>query len=84
MKSMCKKTIEGDVESFNELVQRHHTRIYGLAYRMLSNPEDAADATQEAFLEAYKSIKIVPIPIEVFDVVVPSRYQYVPTIHPQI
>lgn len=51
------KTIEGDVESFNELVQRHHTRIYGLAYRMLSNPEDAADATQEAFLEAYKSIK---------------------------
>ena len=51
------KTIEGDVESFNELVQRHHARIYGLAYRMLTNPEDAADATQEAFLEAYKSIK---------------------------
>ena len=51
------KTIEGDVEAFNELVQRHHARIYGLAYRMLGNPDDASDATQEAFLEAYKSIQ---------------------------
>lgn len=51
------KTIEGDSESFNELVRRHHAQIYGLAYRMLGNPEDAADATQEAFLGAYQSIQ---------------------------
>ena len=51
------KTIEGDAEAFNELVQRHHARIYGLAYRMLGNPDDASDAAQEAFLEAYKSIQ---------------------------
>ena len=51
------KTIEGDTEAFNELVKRHHARIYGLAYRMLGNPDDASDATQEAFLEAYKSIQ---------------------------
>ncbi len=51
------KTVEGDVEAFNELVNRHHSKIYGLAYRMLGNREDAADATQETFLEAYKSIK---------------------------
>lgn len=51
------KTVEGDVEAFNELVNRHHTKIYGLAYRMLGNSDDAQDATQETFLEAYKSIK---------------------------
>lgn len=51
------KTIEGDAEAFNELMQRHHARIYGLAYRMLGNPEDAADGTQETFLEAFKSVK---------------------------
>ena len=50
------KTVEGDAEAFNELVNRHHSKIYGLAYRMLGNREDAADATQETFLEAYKSI----------------------------
>ena len=51
------KTVEGDAEAFNELVNRHYKKIYGLAYRMLSNSEDAEDATQETFLEAYKSIK---------------------------
>ena len=51
------QTVEGDAEAFNELVNRHHSKIYGLAYRMLGNPEDAADATQETFLEAYKSVK---------------------------
>ena len=51
------KAVEGDAEAFNELVNRHHAKIYGLAYRMLGNPEDAADATQETFLEAYKSIQ---------------------------
>ena len=51
------KTVEGDADSFNELVQRHHAKIYGLAYRMLGNRDDATDATQEAFLEAYKSLQ---------------------------
>lgn len=51
------KTVEGDVEAFNELVDRHQSKIYGLAFRMLGNAEDAEDATQETFLEAYKSIK---------------------------
>lgn len=51
------QTVEGDAEAFNELVNRHHAKIYGLAYRMLGDADDAADATQETFYEAYKSIK---------------------------
>ena len=51
------KTVEGDGSAFDELVQRHHAKIYGLAFRMLGNPEDASDATQETFLEAYKSLQ---------------------------
>ncbi|MCG9128296.1 sigma-70 family RNA polymerase sigma factor [Candidatus Poribacteria bacterium] len=50
------KTIEGDVEAFNELVSRHNARIYGLSVKMLGNVEDAEDATQETFMQAYKSI----------------------------
>ena len=33
------QTVEGDTEAFNELVNRHHSKIYGLAYRMLGNSE---------------------------------------------
>lgn len=46
----------GDLVSFNWLVLRYQTRVYNLCYRMLSDPDEAADATQEAFLSAYKAV----------------------------
>ncbi len=46
----------GDLPSFNWLALRYQTRVYNLCYRMLSDPDSAADATQEAFLSAYKAI----------------------------
>lgn len=46
----------GDLAAFNWLVLQHQTRVYNLCYRMLSDPDAAADATQEAFLSAYKAI----------------------------
>jgi RNA polymerase sigma-70 factor (ECF subfamily) len=52
-----KKAVEGDLNAFDEIVKRHHAKIYNLACRLLGNLEDAADATQETFIEAYKSIK---------------------------
>src|SRR5690242_3173344 len=46
----------GDLSAFNWLVLRYQARVYNLCYRMLSDPDAAADATQEAFLSAYKAI----------------------------
>lgn len=46
----------GDPSAFEEIVRRHQTRIYNLAYRTLRNPEDAEDITQEAFLRAFESL----------------------------
>ena len=46
----------GDLAAFNWLVLRYQTRVYNLCYRMLSDPDEAADATQEAFISAYKAI----------------------------
>jgi RNA polymerase sigma-70 factor (ECF subfamily) len=42
--------LDGDRGAFAELLTRHERRVYGICLRMLGNPEDAADATQEAFL----------------------------------
>src|SRR5438093_11502500 len=46
----------GELAAFNWLVLRYQTRVYNLCYRMLSDPDAAADATQETFLSAYRAI----------------------------
>ena len=43
----------GNKDVFNQLLERYEKKVYNLAYRMLSNREDARDITQEAFLKAY-------------------------------
>jgi RNA polymerase sigma factor (sigma-70 family) len=46
----------GDVEAFNSLVESYQQMVYNLALRMLGNAETAEDATQDAFLSAYRAI----------------------------
>lgn len=46
----------GDRQAFNRLVGRHQRLMYNIAYRTLGNSDRAADATQDAFLSAYRKI----------------------------
>ena len=46
----------GDVEDFNALVRLYEGRIYNLCYRMLGDPDSAADAAQDAFLSAFRNL----------------------------
>lgn len=46
----------GSLEAFNELVERHQGAVYGLCLRLLGSPQAAEDATQEAFLSAYRAV----------------------------
>jgi len=48
---------EGDLPAFEELVVKYQRDIYGLAYRLVSDPEEAKDLTQQAFLQAFVHIK---------------------------
>lgn len=48
---------KGDVHAFNTLVRSYQRLAYNVAYRVLSDPESAADATQEAFVSAYRAIR---------------------------
>src|SRR3972149_8161685 len=50
------KAVRGDHEAFGELVRRHQSGVYNAAYRMCGNRQDAEDASQEAFLRAYRAI----------------------------
>jgi RNA polymerase sigma-70 factor (ECF subfamily) len=44
----------GEISAFEELVSEFQPLIYALTLRILGNPEDARDATQETFLKIYR------------------------------
>jgi RNA polymerase sigma-70 factor (ECF subfamily) len=46
----------GDVPAFNQLVLRYQRVAYNVAFRILGQADAAEDATQEAFLSAYRAI----------------------------
>ncbi|MDS1271463.1 RNA polymerase sigma factor SigM [Lipingzhangella sp. LS1_29] len=45
----------GDRQAFDELVRRHRDRMWAVAIRVLGEPEEAADALQDAFLSAFRA-----------------------------
>jgi RNA polymerase sigma-70 factor (ECF subfamily) len=47
----------GDQESFKELIRLTHRAVYSLALRMVGDPEDAADVSQETYLKLIRAIK---------------------------
>ncbi len=47
---------QGDREAFGRLVRRHQRRVYAAALHLLGNHSDADDATQEAFVRAYRGL----------------------------
>ncbi len=47
--------VAGDRYAFEELFYRHHRQLYRLAQITSRNPDDAADALQDAMLSAHRS-----------------------------
>ena len=47
---------KGDVRAFNQLVMLYQSMVYNVAVRVLGDPDAAADATQDAFLSAFKAM----------------------------
>lgn len=48
---------KGDARAFNQLVLLHQSMVYNVAFRILGEPDAAADATQDAFLSAFKAVR---------------------------
>ncbi len=55
--ALIKKAQKGDVAAFNSLVLQYQEVVYNVAYRIMGEPQSAEDATQEAFISAYKSLR---------------------------
>jgi len=46
----------GNLEAYNRLVRQYERQAYAVALRLLRRPEQAEDATQDAFLQAYRAL----------------------------
>lgn len=45
----------GDPQAFTEFVRRHRDRMWAVALRTMRDPDEAADALQDAFISAFRS-----------------------------
>lgn len=49
--------VDGEPDAFPELVRRHQDRLWRTSRAMLRDPEEAADAVQDALLRAFRSAR---------------------------
>lgn len=51
--TLISKCRAGDQGAFRELVERYQRKVYGIAFGMLHNADDAMDITQEVFIRVF-------------------------------
>jgi RNA polymerase sigma-70 factor, ECF subfamily len=51
------RAADGDRTAFAQLMEHYQSACYGLAWRLLGDADRAADATQDAFMHAYRAIR---------------------------
>jgi RNA polymerase sigma-70 factor (ECF subfamily) len=54
--AVIERAAAGDRMAFTQLMDHYQNACYGLAWRLLGDADHAADATQDAFLHAYRAI----------------------------
>jgi len=54
---LIKRSRQGDIEAFEQLISKYQQKVYNIAYRLMGNPHDANDLAQEALIKVFKSIK---------------------------
>jgi RNA polymerase sigma-70 factor (ECF subfamily) len=54
---LLERAREGDLDAFNDLVECYQDHLWALVVRMVPDPDQAADAVQEAFFSAYRNLR---------------------------
>ena len=50
------RIVQGDADAFSEIVSRYKDRVYGMAYRVLGDPDEADECAQDIFVRVYDSL----------------------------
>ncbi len=54
---LVEAALAGDRDAFGDLVSRYQHRLYNALLRIVGSREDAADAAQDAFIQAYQKLE---------------------------
>jgi RNA polymerase sigma-70 factor, ECF subfamily len=52
--TLLQQHVQGDTDAFGQLFRRHKDRLWAVALRITCDPDDAADALQEAMISAFR------------------------------
>jgi RNA polymerase sigma-70 factor (ECF subfamily) len=52
--ALLRRVARGETPALAELIRRHQTRLYNLAFRLLKDHQDAEDALQEVFIKVHE------------------------------
>ncbi len=53
--ALIRRVARGEAPALAELIRRHQSRVYQIAYRLLKDPLEAEDAAQEVFIKVFKN-----------------------------
>lgn len=54
---LLQRARDGDLDAFNDLVECYQDHLHALVVRMVPDPDQAADAVQEAFFSAFRNLR---------------------------
>lgn len=60
--TLVRRAQANDVDAFRRLFDRHHERLYNYVLYMVGDPDDAADLTQAAFINAWRNLRRLKAP----------------------
>jgi RNA polymerase sigma-70 factor (ECF subfamily) len=55
---LVQRSLKGEEDAFQQLYERYQRPVYAVVYRIISDPEEAQDTTQEVFLTIYRSLAL--------------------------
>lgn len=53
---LIKRAQDGDVSAFESLIKIYEAKVFGIAFRMSGNRDDASDMAQEVFIKLFRNI----------------------------
>ena len=54
--TLIEQAQNGDLDAFNQLVLTYQNAVYTITYRIMGEPDGAADAAQDTFITAYRKL----------------------------